>query len=988
MKHLLIILCLFCFTFQSNAQPTLKNSNYPVPAGYLDVDYVKSGLIEEPQGGANQVWDYSDISAGNRRETQYHDATNDQDFNNAHIYWRRNSAFQDFSFPYDAYEQVDETGHYQVGVRIIDTSYPITAITGGANDVLRFPPTIRLQEGQNFYLKFPMTYQSKWESNFVNYTDFELTVEAFGLNQVPGYNKSIITGTREVVGYGDIIIPMEDGTPSPPIEVLLIKSFTTAVDSFFLGGQPAPPALLAAFGLTQGSVSNSEEEPYYSFYSPDFDNAVMALDFQDEFYLYRPSAAHPKGELKITKANFPRRASNVDRYHRTPPIEFTAPTEGLNQVWDYSNLETEVILENTYMDATNNPLFPDAFLSDLDDLDFQNFNIISTFYEAIDEDGWYETGRTVESITYPITAITGGPSDQLHFPDDVVDYEGRTDNLQFPVTYGKKWTQTRAERTNFEITVAGAGLNAVPGQAKLTYTDTRTVVGEGTIIIPSDDGTGTVSTEVLLIKSEETIVDSFFLAGSPMPPTLLEAFGITQGNVTNRTFYIYYKPNFGEPVLSYNPLGSRAFFRPSALENPCGDGIQNGDETGIDCGGSGCAPCGDLCINATDLQLGTTVTGNTNLFTNNDLTDVCEEVDAPDIGVWYTFVGTGNDVTLSTDYSGTNFDTNLQVFAGECGDLVCVAADEDSGDNFVNSYTSYLSFNTVAGTTYYVYLSGFYGEAGNYELSLSANALPINISHNRVCDVPTEGQSQVTVTITGGTAPYQVSGNFNGEIEENEPFIFILDDNQTSYNIIVVDANGEEAQVFETDLLPCTKLPVELLAFEGEVQSKGNLLQWTTASELNNHFFTLEYSMDGQNFNFLQKITGNGTTSTPNRYEFLHRNAPKGTTYYQLSQTDLDGTTKNLGVISLQRSETTAISNIEVYPTATSHQLNVSYDFVNDFNVATLKVYDMTGRMVKRQNLEGNAVSLQLDVHNLTTGTYILKIENGLEVLNTKFVKF
>ncbi|MGB0931149.1 MAG: T9SS type A sorting domain-containing protein [Chitinophagales bacterium] len=275
-----------------------------------------------------------------------------------------------------------------------------------------------------------------------------------------------------------------------------------------------------------------------------------------------------------------------------------------------------------------------------------------------------------------------------------------------------------------------------------------------------------------------------------------------------------------------------------------------------------------------------------------------------------------------------------------------------------------------------------------YRPSAAATTEPINISHTRVCDVPSEGQSQVTVTVTGGAAPYQVSGNFNGEVEENESFIFILDDNETGYDIIVVDADGNESQVFETGLIPCTKLPVELLAFEGEVQKEGNLLQWTTASELNNQHFMLNYSTDGQNFLPLQKMAGNGTTSAANRYDFMHRNAAQGTTYYRLSQTDFDGTTKDLGTISLKRGETTAISSIEVYPTATSHQLNISYSFAGQANTTILKVYDMTGRVVKSQDLGDNSLQFQLNVADLNPGTYLLQIESGAEVLSSRFVKF
>ncbi len=425
----------------------------------------------------------------------------------------------------------------------------------------------------------------------------------------------------------------------------------------------------------------------------------------------------------------------------------------------------------------------------------------------------------------------------------------------------------------------------------------------------------------------------------------------------------------------------------------CSNGIQDGDETGVDCGGSFCNACNDLCEEALSLENGVNLFGSTSNSNNEDLPTLCgEDVFFPNNGIWFTFEGTGGEITLSTDHAGTNYDTNLQLYSGDCDDLVCVTGNEDGNGDFVFGFTSEITFTSETGAVYYLYLSGYGGEQGDFELLLSAetNTLPINISHNRVCDVPTEGQSQVTVTITGGTAPYQVSGNFNGEIEEGESFIFILDDNESSYDIIVVDANGEEAEVLETDLLPCTKLPVELLAFEGEVQTEGNLLQWTTASELNNQHFRLSYSVNGQNFLSLQKIEGNGTSSTANRYEFLHRNAPKGTTYYQLSQTDFDGTTKDLGVISLKRGENTAISSIEVYPTPTNAQLNIAYNFVNSSNATTLKVYDLTGRMVKSRNLDSNSLQLQLqlNVADLNTGTYILRIENGLEILTTKFVKF
>ncbi|MEZ4886554.1 MAG: T9SS type A sorting domain-containing protein [Chitinophagales bacterium] len=987
MRQIIFFLLIYIGMSSLQAQVTIKKSNFPRKV-FIEQVYITSNAdVVAPSTGPNQVWDYSGIKLGNLAEFQHIDASNDPDFPNADSYYLRSTNFQSFQIPYYSYERVDESGYYAVGAKLVDTSYPITSITGGADDMLKFTSIPRqLQGGFNYYMEFPMTYQTKWTSNYIDYIDFELTVAAFGLDQVPGFNKQYVSINSEVVGYGQLTIPMPDGSPSTPVEVLLLQSTSTRIDSFFLGGTLAPSILLNAFGVSQGQIISNDAN--YSFYTPDFEDLVLFVsDQEDDFYNYSPKATLPQPKLTLTESNFPRQASFTDVQHYTTQPDVAVPTEGINQLWDYSYLMSEYTETTDYFDATNDPIFTEA----LNFHDFERailtFPVSTQYYEVKDEQGWYEVGKNTEEIAYPLTQLSGGPTDNIHFPPTKLFTEGRLDRVRFPMTYQKEWTQSNKQTFNFDVSIAAFGLNQVPGNVERTIIETRKVVGEGQLIIPAMDGTGasTIPMDIFLLKVERTTIDSIFLGGALAPETLLNAFGSTSVQTNSDEFYLFYKPNSGLTVCTLHFGQNKFSFQPDAVSNPCGDGIQNGDETGIDCGGSACAPCGDLCINATDLQLGTTVTGNTNLFTNNDLTDVCEQVDAPDIGVWYTFVGTGNDVTLSTDYSGTNFDTNLQVFAGECGDLVCVAADEDSGEDFVNSYTSSLTFTSVAGTTYYVYLSGFYGETGNYELSIDST-LPITISHDRTCDVPTEGQSQVTVTITGGVGPYQVSGNFNGEIEENEAFIFILDDNETSYDIIVVDSEGNESQVFETGLIPCTKLPVELLSFEGEVQTEGNLLQWATASELNNQFFTLSYSTDGQNFTPLQRIEGNGTTSSANRYEFLHRNASKGTTYYQLSQTDLDGTTKDLGTISLQRGEF-SLSSIEVYPTATNNQLNISYGFADTSKSVTLNVYDLFGRIVKSQNIDSNDASLQLNVSDLAAGTYILKIENGLETLTAKFIR-
>ena len=183
----------------------------------------------------------------------------------------------------------------------------------------------------------------------------------------------------------------------------------------------------------------------------------------------------------------------------------------------------------------------------------------------------------------------------------------------------------------------------------------------------------------------------------------------------------------------------------------CDDGIMNGDEEGVDCGGSNpnCGICGDLCINALDIACGDTVTGDTNDNTDDDIAQNCG-VSSPVEGVWYTFEGTGENVVLSTDHAGTDYDTNLQVYSGDCDNLTCVAWDEDGGEDFVNGWTSNVTITSMENTTYYIYVSGWDAQ-GNYELTMDC-FFPININVNGASQVPASGvgTASISVTVTGG----------------------------------------------------------------------------------------------------------------------------------------------------------------------------------------------------------------------------------------------
>lgn len=84
-------------------------------------------------------------------------------------------------------------------------------------------------------------------------------------------------------------------------------------------------------------------------------------------------------------------------------------------------------------------------------------------------------------------------------------------------------------------------------------------------------------------------------------------------------------------------------------------------------------------------------------------------------------------------------------------------------------------------------------------------------------------------------------------------------------------------------------LPVSWLSFTGARQADGSaLLNWSTASELNNSHFEVEKTTDGKTFTKIDEVKGSGTTNKISRYTYTDKNAGPGTVYYRLKQVDFN----------------------------------------------------------------------------------------------------
>ncbi len=164
-------------------------------------------------------------------------------------------------------------------------------------------------------------------------------------------------------------------------------------------------------------------------------------------------------------------------------------------------------------------------------------------------------------------------------------------------------------------------------------------------------------------------------------------------------------------------------------------------------------------------------------------------------------------------------------------------------------------------------------------------------------------------------------------------------------------------------------LPLQLLSFTGKQNASTNLLQWTTANEINTKHFKVERSTNGNSFTSVGTV--NATGSGNNNYYYDDAVTLNGTVYYRLKMVDKNGKFTYSNIIKFSNKQTNTIT---VYPNpieaTTTLQLN---DVTLIGTVASIQ--NMNGQTVKTVALKTNfqAISLQ----EFPAGIYFLRTVNG-----------
>lgn len=203
---------------------------------------------------------------------------------------------------------------------------------------------------------------------------------------------------------------------------------------------------------------------------------------------------------------------------------------------------------------------------------------------------------------------------------------------------------------------------------------------------------------------------------------------------------------------------------------------------------------------------------------------------------------------------------------------------------------------------------------------------------------------------------------------------------QASGGELVAETDHLGEFAFASDSEP---LPVDLAGLEAAVDGHRIVLRWQTVSEANNVGFEVQRRRPtAAQWKRLGFTEGAGSTSTSQAYRFVDADLPSGadSLLYRLKQIDMDGRSSYSREITVYRG-VNEVQLHSIYPNPTRGRATVRYTLPQRQKVS-LRLYDGLGRRLRTlvKEKQVGRKKIQLDVSDLPSGPYFLRMETGATV--------
>ncbi len=450
----------------------------------------------------------------------------------------------------------------------------------------------------------------------------------------------------------------------------------------------------------------------------------------------------------------------------------------------------------------------------------------------------------------------------------------------------------------------------------------------------------------------------------------------------------------------------------------CNDGLQNQNETFVDCGGP-CAPCPDLCDNFTftdpggasspagpiayNYQIcGTTAVDKVIVdFTsinmtpsNNGILKVYEGTSTSTAVAYYitstqiftlsgsTLTPFGNNTITSTGqcftfqyYNGSNTTVGWEALVNCCKPAACPNS-TNNGTPIVNAmvvttcpggsswapFTRDIEAENRACTTPSLEFKTYYKvkcdpNGGSLGIDISANTSGGNV------------QAGLFGPVTG-SCPTYTGGSYVDCKDGTDPAPLTVANAAGGAEYIVV-ITSEKAGDFTINSTPgSTALPIELKYFTVKVKGNSDVqLNWATESEINNDGFTILRSNDGKSFEAVDFIKGKGNSSEEIKYAYLDENLLPQTYYYKLKQNDYDGTISYSEIVSV---DVLGKDELKIFPNPAQSKVNI----YSKSEIIDVKLVNLFGSIMNI-TVNKNGSLYDLNLTGIPAGVYYINLKTA-----------
>ncbi len=189
----------------------------------------------------------------------------------------------------------------------------------------------------------------------------------------------------------------------------------------------------------------------------------------------------------------------------------------------------------------------------------------------------------------------------------------------------------------------------------------------------------------------------------------------------------------------------------------------------------------------------------------------------------------------------------------------------------------------------------------------------------------------------------------------------------------IIEWSAGDGDLYGPVTLGGNELPVTLLSFHAKRVSRHVELSWTTASEINNDYFTVEVSADGINFRAVSIVPGSGNSNIIRRYGYTDESPYSGTSYYRLKQRDYDGTISYSPVVAIKFYGDELLEFVTVSSDSESVNLFVGNASKKELSIS---MRDAKGMLVRQGNVNipaGESV-YAIDMSGMARGIYIVTL--------------